>query len=95
MISGKIALSDGHPLTPGMRVILGSDSIWDSQVATLSADRFFELHSVPDGDFCLHPAVRGYETKAKPNSNCDVPVSVHGKDKQDVVVVVYPAKNPQ
>jgi hypothetical protein len=53
MISGKIALSDGHPLTPGMRVILGSDSIWDSQVATLSADGFFELHSVPDGEFCL------------------------------------------
>jgi hypothetical protein len=92
-ISGKVTLSDGHVMPAGMRVILGSDSIWDSQTVTLNADGSFELHSVPDGNFCIRPAVQGYEAQSKPNSNCGVPVTVAGADRKDVVVTVYPAKS--
>ena len=89
-VTGKIILSDGHPIPEGMRLIFGSDRIWDSQTVTLGRNGAFEINNVPNGDFCISPSVKGYEAKNLPNSSCDVPIRIAGGDKRDVVVILYP-----
>lgn len=92
VISGKVVLSDGQALPDGMRLILGSNRIWDSQTVNLNRDGSFEVKNVPDGDFCLSPSVRGYKTKHVSNGNCDVALKVTGTDERNVSVTLYPAK---
>lgn len=60
-ISGKLTLSDGHPIPEGMRLTLGSDRVWDTQTVTLNREGSFEIKNVPNGDFCISPSVKGYE----------------------------------
>ena len=91
-ITGRITLSDGDPIPEGMRLTLSSENIWDSQTVTLNRDGAFNIQSVPNGEFCIRPSVRGYETKRIPNSNCDVPMKIAGEDKRDVDVILYPVK---
>jgi hypothetical protein len=91
-ITGKLTLSDGHPIPEGMRLTLGSDRVWDTQTVTLNREGSFEIKNVPNGDFCISPSVKGYEAKSVPNSNCDVPIKIVGEDKGDVKVILYPVK---
>ena len=42
-LRGKVVLSDGAPVGKGMRVTLGADGIWDSQMATIGEDGSFEF----------------------------------------------------
>jgi len=92
VITGKVALSDGHPMPEGMRLTLGSDTIWDTQTVTLKGDGSFEITNVPNGDFCISPSVKDYKTKSVPNSNCDLPIKVAGADERDLNLTLYPAK---
>jgi Carboxypeptidase regulatory-like domain len=92
VVAGKVSLSDGHPIPEGMRLTFASGTVWDSQVVMLSKDGSFHIGNVPDGDFCIFPSVKGYETKSVPNSDCDVPVNVAGKDMRGIHVVVYPMR---
>ncbi len=91
-LTGKVVLTDGHPMPEGMRLTLSSDRIWDTQTVTLNKDGSFEIKNVPNGDFCISPSVKGYETKRVPNSNCDLPIKVTGADERDVNLTLYPAK---
>lgn len=92
IVTGKVSLSDGHPMPEGMRVIFSSPTIWDSQTVMLSKDGVFEINNVPDGDFCIATSVKGYETKSVPNSSCAMPVKVAGEDRRDLSVTIYPIK---
>jgi hypothetical protein len=59
-VRGKIVLSDGKPIPPDMRVSLGADMAWDSQIKPIAPDGSFEFRGVADGVYSLSPAVRSY-----------------------------------
>jgi Carboxypeptidase regulatory-like domain len=61
-VRGKVVLSDGKPIPPDMRVTLGADQAWDTQMATIGQDGSFEFHGVVDGVYTINPSVRGYWT---------------------------------
>jgi hypothetical protein len=92
VVTGKVSLSDGHPMPEGMRLTLNADHIWDSQIVMLGKDGVFEIDNVPDGEFCIATSVRGYETRHLATSNCDVPIKVTGQDSRGLSVTVYPTK---
>lgn len=60
MLKGRVVLSDGKPIPPGMRVSIGADQAWDSQLAEIAADGSFEFHGLPTGVYGVHPSVKGY-----------------------------------
>ena len=53
-------LRDGKSIPDGMRVILTSQRVWDSQTALLDKDGRFKFLGLPQGDYSISPAVRGY-----------------------------------
>ena len=57
---GRVVLSDGKPIPPGMRVTVGADQAWDNQMAEIGADGSFEFHGLPTGVYGVHPSVKGY-----------------------------------
>jgi hypothetical protein len=59
---GRVVLTDGKAIPPDMRVTLGADRAWDSQIATLGPDGSFEFRGVPPGVYSVGPAVKGYRT---------------------------------
>jgi hypothetical protein len=92
VVTGKVSLSDGRPMPEGMRLTLASAMVWDSQIVMLNRDGSFQIDNVPDGDFCILTSVKGYEPRSVPNSDCDLPVNVAGKDRRGLTVIVYPTK---
>jgi hypothetical protein len=60
MLKGRVVLSDGKPIPPGMRVTVGADQAWDNQMAEIGADGSFEFHGLPAGVYGVHPSVKGY-----------------------------------
>jgi len=59
-LEGRVVLSDGKSIPDGMRVILTSQRVWDSQTALLDKDGRFKFLGLPQGDYSISPAVRGY-----------------------------------
>jgi hypothetical protein len=59
-VKGRVELSDGKPIPPGMRITIGADQAWDSQMAEIAADGSFEFHGLPTGVYGVRPAVKGY-----------------------------------
>jgi hypothetical protein len=57
---GRIVLSDGKPIPPGMHVNLISDRLQDSQTLTLTPDGAFEFKGITRGVYMIIPAVKGY-----------------------------------
>ena len=59
-LQGRVLLRDGKSIPDGMRVILTSQRVWDSQTALLDKDGRFKFLGLPQGDYSISPAVRGY-----------------------------------
>ncbi len=59
-IRGTILASDNKPIASGMRVILSSETVWDSQTISLASDGHFEFTNVPVGKYSIHASVKGY-----------------------------------
>jgi Carboxypeptidase regulatory-like domain len=59
-LRGKVVLTDGKPIPPDMHVTLSADRGWDSQMAVIGSDGWFEFHGLPSGVYSLGPAVKGY-----------------------------------
>ena len=53
-------LSDGESVPEGMRVIISSRRMLDSQTAILDKGGHFTFFSLPEGKYSIRPAVRGY-----------------------------------
>jgi small nuclear ribonucleoprotein (snRNP)-like protein len=87
-LQGKVVLSDGKSVPDGMRFILGSRIVWDTQIASLDRDGRFEFLNLPDGDYSIGPAVRGYSL---PGSQDDLQISVQ-RDIDNLVVTLDPQK---
>jgi protocatechuate 3,4-dioxygenase beta subunit len=84
-VRGKVTLSDGKPIAADMRITLGADVAWDSQIVPLAADGTFEFRGVPPGVFTVNPAVRGY--RAGDGFGTEVLVK---SDRSDLVIQMQP-----
>jgi hypothetical protein len=58
---GKVILSDAKSVPDGMRVIIISAHVWDSQTALLDKDGRFKFVGLPKGEYSISPAVKGYK----------------------------------
>jgi hypothetical protein len=57
---GKVVLSDGNALPPGMRITISSESAFDSQTAFLAPDGSFAFDGLAKGSYTVFASVRGY-----------------------------------
>jgi hypothetical protein len=76
-LRGGVVLSDGKSIPEGMRVILSSERVWDTQTALLDQHGRFEFLGLPQGDYSVSPSVRGY-------SLADNQYSVHASVQRQV-----------
>jgi uncharacterized GH25 family protein len=60
---GTVVVSDNKPIPDGMRVILSSGTVWDSQIVPLATDGHFEFTSIPAGKYTISASVKGYHEK--------------------------------
>jgi len=86
-LKGRIVLSDGKPIPPGMKVTVGADQAWDNQMAEIGADGRFEFHGLPPGVYSVHPSVRGYRAG---NDGFGVEALVN-RNLSDLVIRMEPA----
>lgn len=87
-LKGRIALRDGAPIPDGMRVIISSDSAWDSQVVPLHSDGRFECSGLPTGSYDVVPSVRGYRPS---EAIRNLPID---HDVDDLNIVLEPEPRP-
>jgi hypothetical protein len=59
-VRGTVVASDKKPIPDGMRVILSSETVWDSQTVPLAHDGHFEFTNLPVGKYNFHASVKGY-----------------------------------
>ena len=62
-VRGAILASDNKPIADGMRVILSSETVWDSKVVPLAANGHFEFANLPAGKYSVSASVKGYHEK--------------------------------
>ncbi len=64
-VTGRVSLSDGHPIPGGTPILLDRTGTGDTQEATLAPTGSFLFHGVPAGEkICISVAVRGYPQAA-------------------------------
>jgi len=85
-IKGSVLLSDHKSVPDGMRVLIGSEYVWDTQTAILDSDGRFEFLSLPPGKYSVSPPVRGYSL---PDAQYDAQVSVE-RDEDDFAISLRP-----
>jgi hypothetical protein len=83
---GKVILTDGTSVPDGMRVIISSQRVLDSQTAILDKGGHFMFVSLPEGKYSISPSVRGYSL---PNGQSEVETSVE-RDVNDFVISLNP-----
>jgi hypothetical protein len=62
-IRGTVLASDNKPIADGMRVMLSSETVWNSQTMPLAADGHFEFTNLPAGKYTISASVKGYHEK--------------------------------
>jgi protocatechuate 3,4-dioxygenase beta subunit len=82
-LRGKVVLSDGKPVSAGMRITITSDRAFDSQTAILREDGSFEFNGLAKGEYTIFASVRGY-SMPRP-----VPLALDG-DVSDYVLRIEP-----
>lgn len=59
-VRGTVLVSDNKPIADGMRVILSSETVWDSKTTQLASDGHFDFTNLPVGKYTVHASVKGY-----------------------------------
>jgi Carboxypeptidase regulatory-like domain len=85
-LEGRVVLSDGKSIPDGMRVIVTSQRVWDNQTALLDKDGRFKFLGLPQGDYSISPAVKGYSLA---DSQYEVQASVQ-RNVNDFVISLNP-----
>jgi hypothetical protein len=88
-LEGRVLLSDGKSVPEGMRLIITSQRVWDSQTAVLDKGGHFTFLNLPEGAYSISPAVRGYSL---PNGQYDVETSIE-RNFTDFVISLNPNSN--
>ncbi|MFO0860919.1 MAG: carboxypeptidase-like regulatory domain-containing protein [Phycisphaerales bacterium] len=63
--TGRIIMPDDGPIPEGSRLTLSSTTSWDHQGVTLDSTGRFEFTGLWNGDYELHPSVKGYQVKGR------------------------------
>jgi hypothetical protein len=96
VVSGLVMLSDGKPVPPHTRVILGRDAAWDSQTVTLDAQGRFTFRGVPPEVVSISTRVKDYHL-SKQNRSLDrmnlgsIEGLIDG-DIEDLCILLEPGK---
>jgi len=69
-LRGRVVLSNGKPISDGMRVTISSERAWDTQTAMLSPEGRFEFVGLAGGSYSVFASVKGY-TLAKTSVSVD------------------------
>ena len=83
---GRVLLSDGKSIPDGMRIIISSDQVWDSQTAVLDKDGRFSFIGLARGKYSLSPAVRGYGLQS---GEYETEISID-RDVRDFIISLRP-----
>jgi hypothetical protein len=86
-IRGTVLASDNKPIADGMRVMLSSETVWDSQTVPLTADGHFEFTNLPAGKYTVSASVKGYHEKTPQYG--PTPFSVD-HDVENFTTAIYP-----
>jgi hypothetical protein len=86
-VRGTIVASDNKPIADGMRVILSSETVWDSRTLSLASDGHFEFTNVPVGKYTISASVKDYHVKT-PDSERQSLLVDH--DIDNVNTTIYP-----
>jgi len=85
-LRGKVVLSDGKPVPPGVRVTLGADWGMDSQMAPVDSAGNFEFKGLTAAIYGINAALKGY--KAPDGDPGEVFID---RDRSNVVIRLVPA----
>ena len=80
---GKVVLSDGNTIPPGMRITVSSERAFDSQTAILAPDGSFAFGGLAKGSYTVFASVRGY----RPASGSPTAMTLDG-DVTDYVLTL-------
>ncbi len=67
-IRGQVLLSDGKPIPPGTRVMVGRDQAWDTRTVALDPEGRFEVADLPPERYTLTVLLEGYHLSLKNRS---------------------------
>jgi uncharacterized GH25 family protein len=85
-VRGTVLASDNKPIADGMRVILSSETVWDSQIVRLVAGHF-DFSNLPFGKYTISASVKGYHEKTPQYG--PTPFSVD-HDIDNFTITIYP-----
>jgi hypothetical protein len=86
-VRGAVLASDNKPIADGMRVILSSETVWDSKTVPLAADGHFEFTNLPAGKYTVRASVKDYHEKTPQYG--PTPFSVD-RDTDNLIITIYP-----
>ena len=97
-LSGRILLSDGKPVPPGIRLMLDRAGAWDTTLAQLDEHGAFELTGIPSEKISLYVTVPGYRFSEKnPNLDLNRRSSLIGRVSADITgldILLEPGSRP-
>ncbi|MFO1501922.1 MAG: carboxypeptidase-like regulatory domain-containing protein [Verrucomicrobiota bacterium] len=67
-VAGRVVLSDGKPIPPGTRLLLGRGDAWDTSVCDLDDTGRFEFRQIPKESVGLSVSVPGYRMSTRNKS---------------------------
>jgi hypothetical protein len=83
-VAGRVVLSDGKPVPPDTRLLLGREEAWDHTEVVLDPRGSFEFLGVPDESVSLSVRIKGYAF-SKGNPSLDWPNgSIVGRIEKDM-----------
>jgi len=99
VVAGQVRLSDGKPVPPKTRVLLGREDAWDTWQATLDDTGHFRFEGVPPEEVSISARANGYHMSVH-NASLDLlnPFSMVGRiaaNKTDLIVELEPGKDLQ
>jgi uncharacterized GH25 family protein len=86
-VRGTVLASDKKPIADGMRVILASETVWDSQTVLLASDGHFEFTNIPVGKYTVRASVKGYH---EDTPQFGPPPFLVDHDIDNLITTIYP-----